>query len=50
MTEQGVGLWLRRNGFTQGPSAHSVLVDVEPYDGPLPDVLAFAPPRLAPPT
>ncbi|MEU1126915.1 molybdopterin dinucleotide binding domain-containing protein [Streptomyces sp. NPDC005899] len=32
--------------LSQGPSAHSALVDVEPYDGPLPDVLAFAPPHL----
>jgi biotin/methionine sulfoxide reductase len=32
--------------LSQGPSAHSALVDVEPYDGPLPDVLAFAPPPL----
>ncbi|MFE1272886.1 molybdopterin-dependent oxidoreductase [Streptomyces sp. NPDC058758] len=30
--------------LSQGPSALSALVDVEPYDRPLPDVLAFAPP------
>ncbi|GAA2307554.1 molybdopterin guanine dinucleotide-containing S/N-oxide reductase [Streptomyces hawaiiensis] len=32
--------------LSQGPSAHSALVDVEPYDGPLPEVLAFTPPHL----
>lgn len=32
--------------LSQGPSAHSALVDVEVYDGPLPDVLAFTPPHL----
>lgn len=32
--------------LSQGPSAHSALVDIEVYDGPLPDVLAFAPPHL----
>jgi biotin/methionine sulfoxide reductase len=32
--------------LSQGPSALSALVDVELYDGPLPDVLAFAPPKL----
>jgi biotin/methionine sulfoxide reductase len=35
--------------LSQGPSALSALVDVERYDGPLPEVLAFAPPRLVPP-
>ncbi|SDF36042.1 biotin/methionine sulfoxide reductase [Lentzea fradiae] len=35
--------------LSQGPSAHSVLVDVERHDGPLPDVLAFTPPGLARP-
>lgn len=35
--------------LSQGPSALSALVDVEPHDGPLPDVLAFAPPNLVPP-
>ncbi|MFJ4621008.1 molybdopterin-dependent oxidoreductase [Streptomyces sp. NPDC088812] len=32
--------------LSQGPSAHSALVDVEPYDGPVPEVLAFTPPPL----
>lgn len=32
--------------LSQGPSAHSALVDAEVYDGPLPDVLAFTPPHL----
>ncbi|HEX7307175.1 molybdopterin-dependent oxidoreductase, partial [Lentzea sp.] len=31
--------------LSQGPSAHSVLVEVERYDEPLPDVLAFTPPE-----
>lgn len=35
--------------LSQGPSAHSTLVDVERYDGPLPEVLAFMPPGLVPP-
>jgi biotin/methionine sulfoxide reductase len=35
--------------LSQGPSALSALVDVEPYDGPLPEVLAFAPPSIVPP-
>ncbi|MEV8441658.1 molybdopterin-dependent oxidoreductase [Actinosynnema sp. NPDC051121] len=35
--------------LSQGPSALSALVDVEPFDGPLPEVLAFAPPTLVPP-
>ncbi|GAB2855793.1 molybdopterin guanine dinucleotide-containing S/N-oxide reductase [Actinocorallia aurea] len=32
--------------LSQGPSALSALVDVERYDGPLPEVLAFSPPGL----
>ncbi len=32
--------------LSQGPSALSALVDVERYDDPLPDVLAFTPPPL----
>ncbi|MFC5183658.1 molybdopterin-dependent oxidoreductase [Actinomadura harenae] len=32
--------------LSQGPSALSALVDVERYDGPLPDVLAYSPPSL----
>ncbi|MEU5768995.1 molybdopterin-dependent oxidoreductase [Streptomyces asoensis] len=32
--------------LSQGPSAHSALVDVEAYDGPLEEVLAFTPPHL----
>ncbi|MFF1797699.1 molybdopterin dinucleotide binding domain-containing protein, partial [Kitasatospora sp. NPDC058263] len=32
--------------LSQGPSAHSALVDIEVYDGPLPEVLAFMPPHL----
>ncbi|MFC5291232.1 molybdopterin-dependent oxidoreductase [Actinokineospora guangxiensis] len=36
--------------LSQGPSALSALVDVEPYDGTPPDVLAFAPPRITPPS
>ncbi|MCQ9131845.1 molybdopterin-dependent oxidoreductase [Streptomyces hilarionis] len=32
--------------LSQGPSAHSALVDVEVYDGPAEEVLAFAPPHL----
>ncbi|MFD7659839.1 molybdopterin-dependent oxidoreductase [Actinosynnema sp. NPDC059797] len=36
--------------LSQGPSALSALVDVEPHEGPVPDVLAFTPPNLVPPT
>ncbi|APU38506.1 molybdopterin-dependent oxidoreductase [Streptomyces sp. TN58] len=32
--------------LSQGPSALSALVDVEPYTGPLPDVRAFTPPEV----
>ncbi|MEU3370331.1 molybdopterin-dependent oxidoreductase [Streptomyces sp. NPDC006660] len=32
--------------LSQGPSAHSALVDVEVYDGPVEEVLAFTPPPL----
>ncbi|MET9496934.1 molybdopterin-dependent oxidoreductase [Streptomyces sp. NPDC006552] len=32
--------------LSQGPSAHSALVDVEVYDGPVEGVLAFTPPHL----
>ncbi|WP_241678473.1 molybdopterin-dependent oxidoreductase [Streptomyces lasalocidi] len=32
--------------LSQGPSAHSALVDVEVYDGPVDEVLAFTPPHL----
>jgi biotin/methionine sulfoxide reductase len=32
--------------LSQGPSAHSALVDVEVYDGPVEEVLAFTPPHL----
>ncbi|MER6398759.1 molybdopterin-dependent oxidoreductase [Kitasatospora sp. NPDC001603] len=32
--------------LSQGPSAHSALVDVEVYDVPLPEVLAFVPPHF----
>ncbi|WP_221358625.1 molybdopterin-dependent oxidoreductase [Streptomyces beigongshangae] len=32
--------------LSQGPSAHSALVEVELHDGPPPEVLAFAPPHL----
>ncbi|MFJ5879822.1 molybdopterin-dependent oxidoreductase [Kitasatospora cineracea] len=32
--------------LSQGPSAHSTLVDVEPYDQPLPDLHAHTPPHL----
>ncbi|MFG2325808.1 molybdopterin-dependent oxidoreductase [Streptomyces sp. NPDC048568] len=32
--------------LSQGPSAHSALVDVEVYDKPLEEVLAFTPPHL----
>lgn len=34
--------------LSQGPSAHSALVDVEPHDGPLPELLAFSPPIIGP--
>ncbi len=30
----------------QGPIAHSCLVDVEIYDGPLPDISVFSPPEI----
>ncbi|MET9592076.1 molybdopterin-dependent oxidoreductase [Streptomyces sp. NPDC006516] len=32
--------------LSQGPSAHSALVDVEVYDGPVEELLAFTPPHL----
>ncbi|MFF5638495.1 molybdopterin-dependent oxidoreductase [Streptomyces sp. NPDC012825] len=32
--------------LSQGPSAHSALVDVAVHDGPIEEVLAFAPPHL----
>ncbi|MFG2621880.1 molybdopterin-dependent oxidoreductase [Streptomyces sp. NPDC048507] len=32
--------------LSQGPSAHSALVDVEPYEEAVPGVLAFTPPHL----
>jgi biotin/methionine sulfoxide reductase len=32
--------------LSQGPSAHSALVDIERYDAPVPDVLAHSPPSL----
>lgn len=32
--------------LSQGPSAHSALVDIERYDAPVPDVLAYSPPSL----
>ena len=32
--------------LAQGPSAHSALVECERYDGDLPELTAFAPPRI----
>jgi biotin/methionine sulfoxide reductase len=34
----------------QGPSAHSCLVDVEPYRGIVPPVTAFEPPQILDPS
>ncbi|MEJ2633191.1 MAG: hypothetical protein P8011_10610 [Acidihalobacter sp.] len=34
------------SSFTQGPSANSFLVEVERYDGALPELKVFAPPPL----
>lgn len=34
------------SGLGQGPSAHSCLVEVEPWQGPIPPVAAFDPPRF----
>ena len=31
----------------QAPAAHSALVEVERYDGPLPEITAFRPPPMA---
>jgi biotin/methionine sulfoxide reductase len=33
--------------LAQGPIAHSCLVEIEPWSGPLPPVTAFAPPATA---
>ena len=32
--------------LAQGTSAHSCLVEVEPYDGPLPDLKVFSQPPM----
>ena len=56
-TNDGLGLDLHGNPnvltrdvgtsrLGQGPSAHSCLVEVEPYNGPLPEVRAFASPEI----
>jgi len=38
------------SGLAQGPSAHSCLVAIEPWSGPLPPVRAHQPPAFIPPS